>query len=327
MQRPGAGEGGARWKLLTPPPAGSGAIAAVAVWGEDVDGALARLGIKGVGVGEARLRSLAGVDEGIVARVTERLAVLTPHAGAAVLRQLAAALARAGIAEEPDAPAHEVYPEAATEVEARMLATLARAASPLAVDLLLDQPRRWAAAGAEAERDPEVLERSARLNRLIDPPTVVAVGAPNIGKSSLLNALAGRAVAIVADEPGTTRDHVGAALNLGGVVVRYIDAPGLGGEVGGVLAEAQRGAIEAAREADLVLLCGDAGAGFVAAPIGERPTLRVALRADLGLPREAFDVAVSVREGRGLEELVAAVRDRLVPPADRSHPGPWKFWR
>lgn len=324
----------ARWRLLSPPsgPGGGGALAVIAIIG-DVEGALARIGAGAVGVGEARLRRLAGVDTGMVLRPTPGLALLTPHAGPAVMRGLTTALTAAGIEPEPGEPDPvALYPEAASAVEARALAALARAASPLAVDLLLDQPRRWAAAGAGAERDPGVLARSARLNRLIDPPTVVAIGPPNMGKSSLLNALAGRAVAIVADQPGTTRDHVGAAIDFGGVVARYIDAPGLGppgrgeGGEGGVLGEAQRLAVEAAGRADLILLCVDAGSTLPASPGGEVPTLRVGLRADLGRPREAVDVAVSVLREEGLAELVAAVRERLVPAADLADPGPWKFW-
>ncbi len=58
-------------------------------------------------------------------------------------------------------------------------------------------------------KNPASEARDRVLRRLIDPPLVVAIGPPNIGKSSLLNALAGRSVALVADEAGTTRDHVG----------------------------------------------------------------------------------------------------------------------
>src|SRR6185295_9623266 len=116
-----------------------------------------------------------------------------------------------------------------------------------------------------------------------DPPTVVAIGPPNIGKSTLLNALAGRSVAIVADEPGTTRDHVGVRLDLAGLVVNYIDTPGLDprGAHEAIQREAQDLARDAARAADLVLLCSDPAN---AAPTGvpARDTLRLGLRADLG---------------------------------------------
>ncbi|MCQ6507894.1 50S ribosome-binding GTPase, partial [Vibrio parahaemolyticus] len=56
---------------------------------------------------------------------------------------------------------------------------------------------------------------------------VVILGAPNAGKSSLLNALVRREAAIVTDEPGTTRDLVEATLDIGGLKVRITDTAGL----------------------------------------------------------------------------------------------------
>src|SRR6185295_9068425 len=115
-----------------------------------------------------------------------------------------------------------------------------------------DQPRRWQGAPPR-----EAGERDRVLRRLIDPPLVVALGPPNVGKSSLVNALAGRSVSIVADEPGTTRDHVGVMLDLGGLVVRYVDTPGLRQGADELEREAVSGAMEVASRADLLLVCGD----------------------------------------------------------------------
>lgn len=349
----------AAYALLSPPPAGESAIALIGLRG-DIDQALRRLGIRDVQVGGVALRDLCGVDTGLVARWSERSCTLMPHAGPAVVAELLAKLAAAGlpVAEHPDLNAgdwRDQYPQAGSLLEARALYALARAASPLAVDALLAQVDRWAAAvgvGAseldslEARQrvdaiasDPAVLQRSGVLMRLIEPPLVAVIGRPNIGKSSLLNALAGRSVAIVADLPGTTRDHVGATIELDGLVVRWLDLPGLAEgqadtQVNGeeaVLAEAQRAGIAAARAADLLLSCSDATTPplDVSAMQLAAPVVHIALRADLGessRPGERADVSISMRTGQGLTNLVTRVREALVPASVLHDRGPWRFW-
>ena len=69
--------------------------------------------------------------------------------------------------------------------------------------------------------------RDLRLRRLITPARVVVTGPTNAGKSTLLNALAGRAVAIAHHTPGTTRDAVAARIDLAGLVVDWFDTPGV----------------------------------------------------------------------------------------------------
>jgi tRNA modification GTPase len=212
-----------------------------------------------------------------------------------------------------------------------MLAALSRARSPLAIDLLLDQPRRWAGASPRDDN-----ERDRALRRLIDPPLVVALGPPNVGKSSLVNALAGRCVSIVADEPGTTRDHVGVMLDLAGLVVRYVDTPGLLEAPSEIEREAMSIALELAASADLLVLVGDASAAPIPIPsLGARPepsralrdwSVTLAARSDLGLPAWPYDAAVSSRTGDGLIGLSDLIRDRLVPPAMLADPSPWVFW-
>jgi tRNA modification GTPase len=294
----------------------------------DVSATLAALGVRPVNTGQVVLREIPGVDTIVVARVSDEHAMLFPHAGPAVMAGVVRALETAGASRAEMLSARDRFPEASSEVEARMLAALARAQSPLAIDLLLDQPRRWAGRSLE-DRDaacviPEA--NSRRLRRLVDPPLVVALGPPNIGKSSLVNALAGRSVAVVADMPGTTRDHVGVSLDLSGVVVRYVDTAGITADQPSD--ELDRLSQEAARriaaEADLVLLCADAGSPAVAAPRGVE-TLVVGLRSDLG-PASGCDLAVSVRRAEGLEALTSAVGERLIPPALRADPRAWVFW-
>jgi len=243
----------AHWSLQTP--AGAlGPVAVVLLTG-DVDRAFQTLGIRGVRVGQVAVRDLAGIDTGVVARWAEDSAHLMPHGGPAVIRALLDRFRAAGLREARSIAPRSAYPEARDDVEARMVDTLARAASPLAIDLLLDQPRRWRAAGSEARELPQ--EHASILRRLIDPPLVVAVGPPNVGKSTLVNALAGRRVAIVADQPGTTRDHVGVTLDLAGLVVRYVDTPGVRDAADVIEHEATDLAMALATSADLLLLCGD----------------------------------------------------------------------
>lgn len=331
----------ATYSICSPPSSGNAAIAIVEVRG-DADAVLRALRVTPVPPPRAVLRSVPDVDTLVVARPAADRLFLFPHAGPAILRRLFRALEACGAT--PAAVALEDTTPNPDDPRDALAQALSRAASPLAIDLLLDQPRRW----AEKSLAPVSPEHARTLGRLIDPPLVVALGPPNIGKSSLLNALAGRTVAIVADQPGTTRDHVGALIDFGGVVARYIDAPGIGtvGAAGDrdIQEASQSLATKAAASADLILLCGDRQAGFLETPVGGSDHLRLALRADLGLPEAPFDVAVSLRAGQpppasyrtdaasdssrlDLISLVAAVRERLVPDAALADAGRWAFWK
>lgn len=82
---------------------------------------------------------------------------------------------------------------------------------------------------------------------------VLLMGPPNAGKSSLLNALARRDVAIVSTEPGTTRDLIEVSLDLGGNKVVLVDSAGLREDVGEVEQEGIRRAMRRAESADLAI--------------------------------------------------------------------------
>ena len=271
-------------------------------------------------IGSISLRSLAGVDRGLVVRPSATEAILMPHGGPAVIEAILERLAGLGLAHEQIAPAPTtVYPEAATLVEAAALAALSRASSPLAVDLLLEQPARWNGVGP---RVPEA--RDLRLRRLIDPPLVVVIGPPNVGKSSLLNALAGRDAALVDDAPGTTLDHIGATIDLAGLVVRWVDTPGRR-QTTGLESEAIELSMKLEASADLVILAGDHRSVDPREMFESEPGLVVATRSDLGLPDWPCDAAVSSKTGEGLRDLVSAVRERLIPSRDLESAEPWVF--
>ncbi len=318
------------YALATSTTTHTGAIGVVEIGG-DVAAALDRLRIPPVDVGAARLRVWPDVDSIVLAMLSPAHAMIFPHAGPAIARRVIAALDAAGLTRNQERTPTQRFPEAATDIEARMLDALRRAQSPLAINLLLDQPRRWSL----AEREESLVlppEDSVRLNFLVDPPRIVALGPPNIGKSSVLNALAGRSVSIVADVPGTTRDHVGVALNLAGLVVNYIDTPGIGPlratdspEQDALDRDAQNIAMEVAASADLLLLCADPTTTFLTPPMNAPATLRVLLRSDLGPAISNATVAVSVRNNTGVDLLVAAIRDALIPPRLLADPRAWAF--
>lgn len=300
-------------------PAAPGGVSVIRLETDDPDGFFGRASIHPVGVGSCSVRAVFGVDQALIARPAECVVLIMPHGGAMIVRSIAGSLDTLGAERVTGGEGGRgAWPEAEDPIEASMLATLARAASPLAVDLLLDQPRRW-----RSWKPGDPIADGSVLRRLVEPAVVVAVGGANIGKSSLLNALAGASVALAFDRAGTTRDSVGVLLHLGGLVVRWVDTPGLtdAHDRGwGVVQEAMTGA-------DLVLRCADAVGDGPVMPGGDGPCpfLTVATRADRGRPRFATDAVTSTVTGKGLEGLVAGVREVLVPRAVLDDPAPWRF--
>lgn len=142
---------------------------------------------------------------------------------------------------------------------------------------------------------------------------VVIVGAPNAGKSSLLNALARREAAIVTEEAGTTRDLIEVALDIGGLRVRVTDTAGIRTGAGSVEAIGIERARVRARSADLVLALQDMSAPVpVDMDFGNVATLRIGTKSDLATraARERFDRTVSTKDGQGLSELLVEIGHR-----------------
>ncbi|VAW18903.1 tRNA-5-carboxymethylaminomethyl-2-thiouridine(34)synthesis protein MnmE [hydrothermal vent metagenome] len=140
---------------------------------------------------------------------------------------------------------------------------------------------------------------------------IVLAGPPNAGKSSLLNALARRDVAIVSPEPGTTRDLIDVALDLGGYPVEVTDTAGIRDTEGAIEKEGVRRALTRADNADLVLWLRPADrADAPAAPRDlQGDVLDVVTKCDLATG-PADGLGVSIVSGAGLETLIDILQSR-----------------
>ena len=154
-----------------------------------------------------------------------------------------------------------------------------------------------------------------------DLPRVVLVGRPNIGKSSLFNALAGGSAALVADEAGTTRDWIAARFDAEGTAAVLVDLAGIdgGAALGPVAAAAIRTAEAEVARADVLIVCRDASdPGDVPAIPAGVERIDVLTRCDLGAVGSACAGAMltSSHERLGIDDvrraIIAAVQ-RLEP--------------
>lgn len=204
------------------------------------------------------------------------------------------------------------------------------------VEAAMDFPEEGAdfyAEGRIDERLADIRGQFATLLRetrqgvlLRDGVSVALVGAPNVGKSSLLNRLAGQDRAIVTDIPGTTRDLVHADLTLDGLPIRIVDTAGLRDSHDPVEQEGVRRAYREAAQADLVLLVEDdrdpagepAVAGLSAAGVAVDRLIRVRNKADLsgaatGAVRQddVTVLRVSALTGAGIDALVRQIESQV----------------
>lgn len=139
----------------------------------------------------------------------------------------------------------------------------------------------------------------ARGRLLRDGMAVAVVGRPNVGKSSLLNALLGRDRAIVSPRPGTTRDTIDDELSIDGVRMRLTDTAGLHTATDVIEQEGMRRARTAVERADLLIVVLDGSTALTAddllvlAETAAAPRLLVRNKCDLPMSWATHDLAVS----------------------------------
>jgi tRNA modification GTPase len=150
------------------------------------------------------------------------------------------------------------------------------------------------------------LEGAQAAERMRSGFEVVILGPPNVGKSTLINALSGRDAAMTSDIAGTTRDVIEVRLDLDGLPAILLDTAGLRETADILEREGIRRARERAHGADMIVLVRDA-AHADWSDVVLMPDLVVSSKADLGYA-ERDDLAVSAVTGVGMR----ALRDKIV---------------
>ncbi|MBN9561844.1 MAG: tRNA uridine-5-carboxymethylaminomethyl(34) synthesis GTPase MnmE [Alphaproteobacteria bacterium] len=167
------------------------------------------------------------------------------------------------------------------------------------------------------------LDDGRRGERLREGLVFAVIGPPNVGKSTLVNALAGREVAIVSALPGTTRDALETRVELGGVPVTLVDTAGLRESGDLIEAEGVRRALARAASADLVVSVYDVSQG-IDDPLNWGCTREVVVfnKADLGGCAPEGVLAVSAATGAGLDRLLASLTAEARALTDVAGPPP-----
>lgn len=202
----------------------------------------------------------------------------------------------------------------------RLIAAVGRAEA--AIDFSDDGvgEEEFAAARREASEIGQEIQRhmddAGRGESLREGLRLTILGPPNAGKSSLINALARRDIAIVADTPGTTRDVIEARLDLGGYLLLVADTAGVRDTKEPIEAEGVRRALSHAKGGmTLLLLDGsldDPRAGLPAEM--PEPDLTVWNKADLFSREGGFvrpGLSISLKTGEGVSELLKMLQQKV----------------
>jgi tRNA modification GTPase len=173
----------------------------------------------------------------------------------------------------------------------------------------------------------ETLQDERSGERVRDGISIAILGAPNVGKSSLLNVIAKRDVAIVSNRAGTTRDAIEVHLDIAGYPVVLMDTAGIRDSSDDIEAEGIRRALARAADADIKLVLFD-GSQWPSAESGstslvDEASFVVVNKCDvlkdkgretnpLANPFSRKPLFISTSTGEGMDTLLAAIRQRIV---------------
>jgi tRNA modification GTPase len=272
-------------------------------------------------------------EELLVCRRSEDRVEIHCHGGVAAVRAVIDRLSEQGCqpmrwqdwlletaADPIRAAAQTALAETPTARTAAVLLDQFHGALANAVRTVVDATRKNDWSTAIATLDAILVHRGVGLH-LTTPWRVVLAGRPNVGKSSLMNALVGFQRAIVCDQPGTTRDVVTATTAIDGWPILFADTAGLRDARDEIESAGVARAVAAIGDADLVLLVDDALNDGEIEILSPAPVLRILNKIDqpqvsLAAADRRFDVRTSAVTGEGIAVLVAAIGTSLVsvPP-------------
>ena len=286
-------------------------------------------------------------EDVVVARTDKTGFAIHGHGGSAAIARTARILSQLG-AKESDAEHWRIH-QNVSEENRKILSMLEQAPTYRTASILLDQyngaGRRTREKIAQLrlegkeeqaqEMEKRFYETKSVAQRLLVPWKVVFIGRPNVGKSSLLNAVLGYQRSIVNAQQGTTRDLVQAQTTIDGWLFEFVDAAGIRETTDELEREGVNRAISSITEADLVVrLFDDADSmkEIEQARTSESfrlavPTIDVMNKCDLASTSQTNEsvLRVSAVDGTGIEELLQTIVQTLIPNPPQPGEGVWLY--
>ena len=315
-----------RVAVLTPP--GSSAIAVIELHGPEAWNVVRRffrtksgkeLNSPPLGMRHGRFGDVIADEVVLVGRATDTFEVQC-HGGRQVINMMLELFRSAGVEEVPWQDSKAIGRFSGHAAKLLPFAKTLRTAS-----ILLDQVHGAHERFTDQDRLRQILQRNAAVGRhLVEPWKVAIAGAPNAGKSSLMNALAGFARSIVSPIPGTTRDAVSVSLAFDGWAVTLFDTAGMRDARDDIEREGISRAKHTLAESDLILWVVDATTRRPAtvqdvhelAGMSRDKIVVVFNKIDLvEVPPTVFPdaVRVSAKNNVGIDELAQRIASTLVP--------------